>query len=265
MPKERNDVNYFRNIWKSRNIITSLVRQDLRSKYRGSVLGMFWTVLIPLGITLIMATVYSILWESDITYFIPYLFSGLTPWNYITDSCLGGSNSYIAAEGYIKQLPIDIQIFPVRYALGSWISLLLGLLAYFVTTFFINSSMFTWYMLMAVPALFLFLLLGIVLSTLCSTAQVYLRDFTPMMSIILQGMFYVTPILYEYERMKDRGMSFIYEYNPFFYPIQMLRDALMGKPPAANTWGGTLVFLLCLLPLSLYVFKRTHTKISFKL
>ena len=73
-------IPYFQNLWHSRYIIVSLAVQDIRNRYRRSAFGVLWSVLMPLGLALIIASVYTIIWKTDIQTFLPFLLSGLTPW-----------------------------------------------------------------------------------------------------------------------------------------------------------------------------------------
>ncbi|MBP3454381.1 MAG: ABC transporter permease [Clostridia bacterium] len=259
-------ITYFKNIFQNRNLILSFVRQDLRARYRRSVLGMLWAILTPLGMTVIIASVYSLLWKSDIHYFVPYLFSGLTPWSFLLASCDAGAMSYIAAEGYIKQLPIKLEIFPLRVVSTAFINnLMFGLLAYYIVVIFLAPEMITLWTLMVLPAMLLFFVLAVSLATLAATAQVYTRDYAPMQSLVFQALFYVTPILYDYTMFDQMGYAFIYEINPIFYFIQIMRDALMGRAPNGQYWMIAVLIATVVFLLSQYVFNKTKKKIVFRL
>ena len=259
-------ITYFKNLIKDRYVIASFVKQDLRARYRGSALGILWAILMPLGTTSIIAAVYAILWQQDIHYFVPYLFSGLIPWTYITGACDSGVNAYISSEGYIKQLSIHNEIFPVRAATSIYInSLLFGLVAYFIVLLFLAPGMLSVWTLMLFPALLLFYLFGVSMATIAASAQVYIRDYAPTQSLILQALFYVTPILYDYQMMDSMGYDLIYKLNPFFYLIQIMRDALMGHPANALYWGIAAAICLMVFACSQLVFCKTNRKIVFRL
>ena len=123
-------IRYFRNVWRSRHILISLVQKDLRNRYRKTFLGVAWSVLSPFGLVLIIGSVYSIVWSVDPVEFIPRLFTGLTPWIFITSSAEGGALSFASAEGYIKQTTTDIEIFPIRAATVALVNYLYSALAF---------------------------------------------------------------------------------------------------------------------------------------
>lgn len=258
--------SFFKNLFESRYIIKGFVRQDLKARYRGSALGILWAIVTPLGMTLIIASVYSLLWKNDIHYFVPYLFSGLTPWTFLTLCSDMGANSYIGAEGYIKQIPIHIEIFPVRSTTVALINnLLFGLVAYFATVLVLSPTMFTPWTLMTVPAIVIFYLFGLSMGIIAATAQVYIRDYAPMQSLIFQALFYVTPILYDYSILEEMGYEFIYKFNPIFYLIQIMRDALMGKAADPALWGIAVAITATVFLISQLILARTKNKIVFRL
>lgn len=257
---------YFQNLISDRYIIASFVKQDLRARYRGSTLGILWAILTPLGTTSIIAAVYSILWKTDIHYFVPYLFSGLVPWTYITSVCDSGTSAYMTSEGYIKQLSIHNEIFPVRAATSTFInSLLFGLIAYFLMLLVLAPGMLSLWTLLLFPALLLYYVFGVSMATIAASAQVYIRDYAPTQSLILQALFYITPILYDFNMMRDMGYSLIYTMNPFFYLIQIMRDSLMGQPANPKYWLVAACICLAVFAGSQIVFYKTNRKIVFRL
>ena len=258
-------ISYLRKMMKNRYIIASLVRQDLLSRYRRSVLGIMWSVLMPLGTSLVIGTVYSILWQSDIKIFLPFLFSGLTVWNYLSECLNTGTVAYIAAEGYIKQLPMDIGIFPVRVTFVALSNLVFGLLAFFVMLLIVNPALITPNALLLIPAIFILVIFGVGASTIAATMQVYVRDYSPLQSLLLQALFYVTPIVYEPATLRERGFDFIYKINPFYYYIQITREALVGQEPRLSVWLIAFGFALVVWFFSIYLLQRTRRHIVFKL
>lgn len=257
---------YFQNLIADRYIIASFVKQDLRARYRGSMLGILWAILTPLGTSCIIAAVYSILWKADIHHFVPYLFSGLVPWTYITSVCDSGTAAYTTSEGYIKQLSIHNEIFPVRAATLTFIhTLLFGLVAYFLMLLVLARDMLSPWTLLIFPALLLYYVFGVSTATIVASAQVYVRDYAPTQSLVLQALFYITPILYDFNMMRDMGYSLIYVMNPFFYFIQIMRDSLMGRPANPQYWLVAVCICLVVFAGSQIVFYKTNRKIVFRL
>lgn len=258
-------MSYIRKIIKNRYIIAALVQQDMLSRYRRSILGMLWSVLMPLGTSLIIGAVYSVLWQSDITDFLPFLFSGLTTWNYVSECLNAGTVAYIGAEGYIKQLPVDIEIFPIRVAFVSLTNLCFSLIAFFAMLLIVNPSLITLNTLLVIPAILILMVFGVGMATITATAQVYMRDYSPLQSLILQALFYISPIIYQPAMLSEKGFGFVYEFNPFYYYIQIMRDALIGQMPQMKIWLIALGISLAVLAFAIYLSKRTRRNIVFRL
>ncbi len=122
---------YFKGIWKDRYVLQNLVKQDLQMKYNRSVLGVAWSIITPMGLSIIIGLIYSVIFGTDPRNLVPALFAGLNPWSFISASADGGTGSYLGAEGYIKQTTVSPQIFPVRVALVNFVNLLYSIVAFF--------------------------------------------------------------------------------------------------------------------------------------
>lgn len=221
--------DYFRGIWKDRYVLSSLVRQDLQMKYNRSVLGVAWQIITPLGLSIIIGSVYSVIYGVSPIEFIPVLFSGLNPWTFVNTCADGGTYAYIGAEGYLKQTQVSPQIFPIRTALVAFVNFLYSMGAFFIVYLFLQPEMFCLQMLIVIPGLLIDLLAGITLANFSSAITIHLRDFQPLQSLLLQGLFYLTPIIYFPSMLDEKGFSIVYEVNPFYYLIEVVRNPALGK------------------------------------
>ncbi|MBA4347979.1 MAG: hypothetical protein C0413_03915 [Clostridiales bacterium] len=260
-------IQYFKNLWRSRYIIVSLALQDIRNRYRRSIFGILWSVLMPLGLALIIASVYTIIWKTDIKTFLPFLLSGLTPWSFISGCSTNGAMAYLSAEGYIKQLPVKLELFPVRVMLGALIELLFGLIAFFVIVLLFNPALITFNLFLIPVALIIYMIAGTAMATIAATLQTFIRDYAPLQTLLLQAFFYVTPIIFTTEILAQRGANFelIYKFNPFYYFLQIMRDALLGNRPDLVTWLVAVGLSLGLLFVAILLVQKTRKQIVFKL
>jgi ABC-type polysaccharide/polyol phosphate export permease len=260
-------LNYCKNLWISRYIIISLAVQDIRNRYRRSVFGVLWSILMPLGLALIIASVYTIIWKTNIQTFLPFLLSGLTPWNFISACSSNGAMAYLSAEGYIKQLPVKIELFPVRVMLGSLIELMFGLIAFFIIVIIFNPALITINLLFVPAALIVYMVAGTAMATIAATLQTFVRDYAPLQTLLLQAFFYVTPIIFTTDIIAQRGVNFelIYKINPFYYFLQIMRDSLLGNQPDPVTWLIAIVISIALLLIAILLVQKTRKQIVFKL
>src|SRR6266478_1286552 len=97
--------SYLAAVWRCRFFWMSLVQMDLRSRYRGSVLGLGWSLLNPIAMTVILCVVFTALFNQDYHRFGPLVMCGLTFWNYIMYVTVAGCYCYFQGESYIRQHP----------------------------------------------------------------------------------------------------------------------------------------------------------------
>ena len=257
---------FFRGIWRDRSILFSLVNKDLQLKYRRSKLGVAWAILTPLGLALIIGTVYSILFGVNPVEFIPLLFAGLNPWLFISSTADGGTMSIISAEGYIKQTTVNAQIFPLRTAIVNFVNLLYSVIAFFAVYLFLQPELFSAKMLLCVPGLLLLFVFCWSLANLSSIVNLNIRDYQPLQSLALQGLFYVTPVIYQTSILKEKGFAAVYLANPLYYMLEIVRTPMLGKTlPSWNTYLAAIAITLIIFLLSIFVFMRQRAKIPFKL
>lgn len=240
--------------------------RDLKNRYRGTILGIAWSLVTPLGLVAIIGTVFSLLWGISMKVFVPYLFSGLIPWLYISACAQGGTTSFISAQGYIKQTQTPIEIFPIRTALVEFTNLLFGLGAFFIVYLFISPENFNYFMLMVVPALIIWLVFGISLATLAALINTHIRDYAPLQGLIIQGFFYVTPIVWKPDILAEKNYGIIYQLNPIYYMLEIIRRPLLGEMVTDfHVWTIALGITLLLACASVLFTIRIGRKITFKL
>lgn len=258
--------SYFQGLWRNRYVLASLVKQDLQMKYNRSALGVAWSVITPLGLSLIIGLIYSVIFNTDPRTFVPLLFAGLNPWTFISGSADGGTLSFITAEGYIKQTNVSAQIFPLRGVTVGFINLLYGIIAFFSLYLFLAPNKFSPTMLMIFPGLVILFLSGIAFANFSSVINLHFRDYQPLQSLLLQGLFYVTPIIYTTDMLDSKGFSLIYKLNPFYYLIDVVRTPMLGNGiPGLETYIIAIVITIILLLLSIVLVMRTCKGLALKL
>lgn len=114
-------------IWKFRYFWLSLVKMDLLTRYRKSVLGVLWSLLHPLGMTAIFCLVFSKLIGANWEDYSKYLLAGMAAFNFLRDCTLGGCQSLLRHEGYIRQAPLPFQVYSLRVMLSNGVHFLITL------------------------------------------------------------------------------------------------------------------------------------------
>lgn len=244
---------YLGAIWNCRFFWLSMVKMDLRSRYRGSVLGICWSLLHPIAMTTILCVVFKYAFNNpEMKTFAPLVFSGLTFWGFISASVVQGCGCFFQGESYIRQFPAPMAIYPLRNVLGAAFHFSIGLLLAIVIGLFNgpdvregfgNPSADRFDQLLALPSLLptciLLLLLGWSLSILFGLLSVRFRDTRHLTEIALQGLFYLTPIMYRIDTFKNQHrLTLLLRGNPLVPFLDLLREPILfGRIPSLATYG----------------------------
>src|SRR5262245_1175215 len=111
-------IAYLSEIWGCRYFWLSLVKNDLRTRYRRSILGLGWSLVRPIAMTVILCAVFRRLFHrDDVWSYAPFLLSGLAVWDYVVTATKQGCHSFFQGESYIRQHPAPIAIYPLRTVL----------------------------------------------------------------------------------------------------------------------------------------------------
>jgi lipopolysaccharide transport system permease protein len=248
---------YLGAVWKCRWFWLSLVNVDLRARYRGSFLGIGWSLLQPIGMTVILATVFVTVFQEDIHTYVPYLFTGLTLWNFFVAVVTQGCQCFFLAEPYIRQYPAPMAIYPLRATLSSGFHFLVGLvlvLIFSVWAHWADGKMQVAALLSLLPTLLLLLIAGWAVAVLFGLATVRFRDTRHLTDVGLQALFYLTPVIYPPRVFQDRPrLAEVMQYNPLVPFMKLLREPIVnGHPASLATYAaaalitGVVALLACL-------------------
>lgn len=230
-------IDYTNAVWRCRYFWLSLVKKDLRTRYRRSVLGIGWSLLHPIAMTTIICIVFHKLFNQDVASYGPFLLSGITTWGYLSSTITQGCDTFYNGESYIRQYPAPLAVYPLRTVLGAAFHFGLALIVVLVLTWgsrgFGNLPALT----ALVPALAIYILLGWSLAVLAGFAHVRFSDVKHLLEIALQFMFYATPIFVPPEELSKRGMGWLVDYNPAAILVDLIRQPVLnGNFPTLNAW-----------------------------
>lgn len=215
-------------IFEYRDMIYSLVRRELRGKYKGSVLGFLWTYLNPLFQVIIYSTVFSIVFKVQIEKFYLYLIIGMMPWTFFSTTVQGGANCIRAQAEMVKKIYFPREVIPISFTTSSFINMLFSFIITFLAIATANWG-FQPLALLYLPIVAVieyFLALGILL--IVSAVTVYFRDLEHIMSVLMMAWIYATPIMYDVSYIPEefRDVFFI---NPMTPIICVYHDILYYK------------------------------------
>jgi lipopolysaccharide transport system permease protein len=242
-----NVTGYFSRIWTLRYFWMALVRIDLRNRYRRSILGIGWSLLHPIAMTVVLCVVFSRLFNAPVREFAPFLLSGLTLWGFIMAAVMQGCQCFFLGESYIRQQPAPLAIYPLRTTLGAGFHFLLGFAIAVALVWWVNGFGNLPAMLSLVPTFALLFVIGWSLAICTGVANVMFQDSQHLIEVLMQIMFYVTPIMYKPEMLLQRRvMAWFVRLNPLAAILELIRKPLLeGQLPSAWAIGmGTLSAVL---------------------
>ena len=240
-------VGYLRSVWDCRYFWCSLVRMDIRSRYRGSLIGMGWSLVNPIFMSAILCAAFCAIFKQDPLEFGLYLFAGLTVWNFIRDATQQGCLSFFHAEGYIRQFPAPMAIYPLRTVLANAFHFLMALIPALVLSACRNGHVSVPALLLGVlPGAVLLLALGWSVAVLVGVANVHFRDTRHITDIAMQVFFYLTPVMYPKEFVQQRFLGRLMQtYNPVTPFLSLIRDSILNNqlPPASAYASAALIVM----------------------
>ena len=224
--------------FRKRELWLHLGWQDIKQKYRRSVLGPFW-ITIATGTTAVaMGGLYSQLFHLKLSEHLPYVTLGLIIWNMINAAILEGSDVFIANEGLIKQLPTPLSVHVYRLVWRQMILFGHNIVIYVVIAI-IFPKPWSWADLAAIPALLLIMLNCVWVSFCFGILATRYRDIGPLLFSVVQLLFFMTPIIWNDNTLQQQGAgqwAKIIELNPLLHYLDILRAPLLGADQHLRHW-----------------------------
>jgi ABC-type polysaccharide/polyol phosphate export permease len=257
---------YLAAIWQCRYFWLSLVKMDLRTRYRRSVLGLGWSLLHPIAMTAILCLVFAGLFNVDWRGYVPFVLAGLACWNYILYVTLQGCQCFYQGEMYIRQFPAPMAIFPLRTALGGTIHFLIALGVVLCVAAAFQGSVSFLALVSLVPSIILLFAFVWSLAVLAGFTNVFFNDTQHLGEIGFQILFYGTPIMYPPSWLVERHLGWVIRSNPINAFLQLIREPILeGRIPALSSYALAGLMVLGSCTLAGIVLSKLQRKLIFKL
>lgn len=235
-------------IYAYREMIRSLVKKDLRSRYKGSVLGFLWTFLNPLLQLLVYTLVFSVIMRSGIEIYYMFLFVALIPWIFFASSLTAGSSCILAQKDLVKKIYFPRVVLPIAHVTTCFVNMLLSFVVVFAAVV-VSGIGINFTAICYLPIIMLveyILALGFALLT--SAITVYCRDLEYILGIVTMAWQFLTPIMYAIDMVPESLYPVFYA-NPMTSVIIAYRDILYYKqiPEIDTLLNATLLGILVLI------------------
>ena len=250
-----------------RALIQSLVARELKARYRGSVLGFFWSFVNPLLLLLIYSFVFTVVMPGihppELEPYALFMFCGILPWVWFSSSLLEASSVLIAGGNLIRKVLFPAEVLPIVTVLAGLVHFCLGLpiLAAFLVYYRVpvTPSDLAWFPVVVIVQLVLTLGLALLVAAL----TVHFRDVRDLLSNLLTLWFFATPIIYPLSQAPEE-VRWMLNLNPFTHLAISYQEVLF-RPGPFMQWKRLLAvgaFSATVLLLGYFVFDRLRETLA---
>lgn len=249
-------MNTIKELYDYRQMIFSLVKRDIRGRYKGSALGFLWTFLNPLLQLIVYTLVFSIIMKNGIEKFYLYLFVALVPWLFFSTCISAGSICIFSQQDMVKKIYFPREVLPLSFTISQFVNMLLS----FVVIFFviiISGIGINLKALLFLPIIMTIeFILALGFTMIVSAITVYVKDLQYILNIITMAWMYMTPVVYSIEMLPERFRSLAY-INPMTAIILAYRDILYYKRiPDMSTLVIAIIMGIIMLGLGCFTFSK---------
>ncbi|WP_313547979.1 ABC transporter permease [Corynebacterium sp.] len=252
---------------KQRELWLMLGLQDIKQRYRRSVLGPFWITIATGVMALALGLLYSMLFQLPLADFLPHVTVGLIMWNFISGAIKEGSTIFIDNEGLIKQLPAPLSVHVYRLVWRQTLFLGHNLIIWLLLILIFPRAL-GWEFFLVIPGMLLLIVNGVWVAMFFGIVATRFRDVAPLLEALTQLLFYVTPIVWTTKTLTDQGGAVadrarIAEINPLYHYLEIVRAPMIGEPVAAYHWWIVLGCTVVGLFLAMMAMRQWRFRVSY--
>lgn len=245
-----------------KDLILHLVRRDVTSRYKRSVLGVAWTMLTPLGMMVILTVVFSQVF-STIEGYAAYILSGLLAWTFFSQSTVSGINSMVWGGDLFRRIYFPRSVYAISAVGTGIVNLLLSLIPYILVSLIIGNPLTINFFWVLIPIILLSMFtLG--MSLIIASVGVRFPDVVEMFNVFLLAWMYLTPIIYP-EDIVPSWIKILFKFNPMYHLVKLLREPIFyGQPLYPQLLGICTLISVFVLVLGWIVFSRMTDEITYR-
>lgn len=239
-----------------REMIFSLVKRDLKGRYKGSALGFMWTFLNPLLQLVVYTVVFSVIMKTGIEKYYLFLFVTLVPWIFFSTSLTGGASCIWSQKEMVKKIYFPREVLPIVFVTSQFINMLLSFIVIFFALILGGIHLKPLPCLCLPVVMIVEYLLALSVALLTSALTVYFRDLEYILAIISMAWQFLSPVMYSIEQVPEKVL-FVFEVNPMTSILTAYREILYyGRIPEFGTMRHAVVLGMMLLVVSVFCFNR---------
>jgi ABC-2 type transport system permease protein len=256
-------VEEFTELLRYRDLVRQLVRRDVLTRYKRSVIGIAWTMLSPLGMMLVLTVAFSGLFGATRAFAV-YLLSGLVAWNFFSQTTTAGMMGLVWGGALLQRIYVPRTVFAVSATGAGLVNLTLALVP-LLAVMLATGTPVTSAVAALPPAMLLLAAFALGVGLCLSTVAVYFPDVAEMYQIALLAWMYLTPIIYPEAIVPEAYRRWLFTFNPMYHLVKLFRLPLYdGTWPAPAQWGAAAVAALGALAVGWAVFTRKADEFAYR-
>ena len=239
----------------------ALAWQDIKQRYRRSVLGPFWITLSTGVMVAAMGPLYGALLGQDVGSYTQHLAVSLILWMFISTAVNESGAVFIGAEGFIKQVALPLSVYVYRMLARNLAMLAHNLVIVVIVLAFLPPA--HWQTIWLVPFGFALVIANLVWTVmLLGLLSTRFRDIPQLVANIVQVAFFVSPIIWKADMLSPKA-RFVADFNPLYHFMEIVRAPLLGEPIRGLSWLVSAVLLVAGSALSFYAFVRLRARVPY--
>ncbi|MBP6823155.1 MAG: ABC transporter permease [Acidobacteria bacterium] len=247
-----------------RDLLWQLVSRNIKTRYKRSVLGIFWTMLNPLLMMLVLTFIFSNIFRFQLPHYATYALSGLALWNFFAQTTTGAMSELIWGSSLMHRIYLPRSIFAISALGTSLVNLVLTLIPLFVVMLITGTPLRPALLILPLPII-LTAMFALGVALILSRVAAFFADVLEMYQILLMVWMYLTPIIYPKEIIPER-LRWLFNLNPLYHLIEIFRAPLLvGWLAGPNTVLASVVAALATLAFGWWYFSRKADELAYRI
>ena len=254
-------MKHLKEMYEYREMIFSLVKKDLRGRYKGSMLGFMWTFINPLLQLLVFTLVFSIIMRANYEQYYLFLFVALVPWMFFGSSVQDGSTCIMRESNMVKKIYFPREVIPISTVTSAFINMILTFVVVFIVLIFSGRGINPVALLYLPVVMIVEYILCLGIALIVSSITVYLRDLQYILGIFVMALQYLTPVMYGVDMVENSGagywLVFLFNLNPMTPIIRIYRQIIYyGEVPELHSLLLALIVGIVFIVIGEVMFKK---------
>jgi ABC-type polysaccharide/polyol phosphate export permease len=247
-----------------RDLLWQLVSRNIKTRYKRSVLGIFWTMLNPLLMMLVLTFIFSNIFRFQLPHYATYALSGLALWNFFAQTTTGAMSELIWGSSLMHRIYLPRSIFAISALGTSLVNLVLTLIPLFIVMLITGTPLRPALLILPLPIM-LTAMFALGVALILSRVAAFFADVLEMYQILLMVWMYLTPIIYPKEIIPER-LRWLFNLNPLYHLIEIFRAPLLvGWLAGPNTVLASVVAALVTLAFGWWYFSRKADELAYRI